>query len=302
MLCLKEKISIGGKRMERRSKAMKPDQFYTSTEVRKKLGISSSTLTNLVERALIARVIPPGYKNGYYTKDSVDRYYEQLNLFIDTFTQKENEGLMTRKATEADQPGIFALEKEVYGQVNTMPLETRLVWYGKNPDMEVIATTAQRVVGHLTLMPLKPQPLEGLLRGEIRGWHIQPDDIEVYESGKQYNVFIMSAAVEQSDQESGSRLYAALLLRAGLQTLFEMAEQGKLIRRVYATSRSRDGIYLAQRMEFDILTEYSTARRKAFVLDMGKSNAKWAREYREWVASLKLPTNITEGILTSEGT
>jgi len=34
---------------------------------------------------------------------------------------------------------------------------------------------------------------------------------------------------------------------------------------------------------------------------MGKSNAKWAREYRDWVRSLKLPANITEGILTTEG-
>ncbi len=275
---------------------MMSDQFYTSAEVRERLGISSSTLANLIDRGIIQKVTPPGKKHGYYTKASVDRYQEQLNLFMETFTQ-EKEELIARKATQEDQPGIVELHKEVYGIAGTPPLETRLAWHRRNPDMDVVVATANRIVAHLSLMPLKPNALESMLRGEIRGWHVQPDDIEVYESGKQYNLFVMSAAVQQSNQEAVSRLYAALMLRASQQIIYGIAEQGKLVRAVYATSRTKDGIYLAQRMGLDLLPQYSTAHRKAFALDMGKSNAKWAREYRDWVRSLKLPTSITEGIL-----
>ncbi len=168
--------------------------------------------------------------------------------------------------------------------------------------MDIVVRVNDQIVGHLQLMSLKPEALEAMLTGAMRSWEVRADDIEIYEPNKQYNIFVMSAAVQQSKKESISRLYAALLLREAQRTLYEMAEQGKLVQKLYATSRSKDGIFLAQRMEFDLLPQYSTAHRKAFVLDMGKSNAKWAREYREWVASLKLPASITKGILILERT
>jgi hypothetical protein len=71
-----------------------------------------------------------------------------------------------------------------------------------------------------------------------------------------------------SRQEAISRLFAALLLRGVQPTLSELAEQGKRVQHLYATSRTRDGTYRAQRMGFALLPHSSTDHRKAFGLDL----------------------------------
>lgn len=278
------------------------EQFYTSGEVRQKLGISSSTLANLVDRGVIEKVVPPGRKNGYYTRTSVDDYFEQQNLFVRTYVPKKTTGLEARRATEADQPDIYDMETQVYGATGTIPLETRLEWFHKNPNIDIIVISSGQVVGHFSFLPLTDTALHRQIAGEIRGWDITADDIEEYKKDKQYNLFVMSAAVKQSEGEHYARLYAALLLREAQRSLFDMAEHGIFCRAIYATSRSRDGIYLAERMEFATIAEHSTARRKAFVLDMKTSNARWAREYRAYLASLKLPPRVLKTLdLAAEG-
>ena len=80
-----------------------------------------------------------------------------------------------------------------------------------------------------------------------------------------------------------------------------MAKHGILCRAMYATSHSRDGIYLAEQMEFAMIAEHSTARRKAFVLDMKTSHARWAREYRSHLTLLKLPSRLLKALGLAAG-
>lgn len=51
-----------------------PENLYTSSQVRERLHIAPSTLTMLVERKVIGKVVFKGYKNGFYTKKSVESY------------------------------------------------------------------------------------------------------------------------------------------------------------------------------------------------------------------------------------
>jgi len=273
------------------------DQLYTSTQVREKLGISPSTLTTLVEKGVIEKVTPVGYKNGYYTKASVDEYWKQQNLFMQTYSLKRENKLEIRKAVGEDQPSIFEMEKEVLGA--TIPLERRVELYKKNPDIDFVAVKDGRVIGHLSLFPLPRQVIQRLLEGKLRGWNVTADDLEIYKENKQYDLFVMAMAVQRNEHQAG-RIYAGLLLREAQKTLFEMAWQKILVKAIYATSRTRDGIYLSERMGMDSLPELSDAHRKSFVLDLGKSEAHWAKEYRDYVATLNLPASLTEGILNSK--
>lgn len=273
------------------------DQLYTSAETREKLGISPSTLTTLVEKGVIEKVTPVGYKNGFYTKASVDEYAKQQNIFLQTYTSKKERALEVRKATAIDQEGIYEMEREVLGV--TIPLETRLIWHHKNPDIDFIAVSNGKIVGHLSLVPLPEGILWRKIRREISGKDMGADDIEAYEPRKQYNLYIMAMAVQQSGTPTG-RMHAGLLMREAQKSLFEMAWQGKLIRAMYAASRTRDGIYMCERMEFTPQPEYSDAHFKSFVMDMGASNASWAKEYRECLASMNLPTELTAGILNNQ--
>ncbi|MBA2682249.1 MAG: hypothetical protein H0U76_28135 [Ktedonobacteraceae bacterium] len=271
------------------------EELYTSAEVRDKLGIAPSTLVALVDKGVVVRVVPPGRKNGYYTKESVDDYYEQQQLFIQTLHRKKSGLFVTRIATRADQMGIVELGRAVYGLSGTPRLETRLAWFDRNPNMDFIAVNGTQVVGHLSLMPLTPTAMQKMLRGEIRGWDITPDDIETYDEEKQYNLFVMSGAVSKSEEYFS--MNAGLLIREAEKFLFEIAEQGRLIKSLYATSRTKDGIYLCERMEMELVPEYSNAHRKAFKLDMGGNKSSWVQSYRDYVRSLKLSSKQTKGIL-----
>src|SRR5579875_279793 len=270
------------------------DKLYSSSEVRKLLGISSSTLSTLVERGTIEKVIPPGYKQGFYTKNSVDEYRKQREIFDDIYTGKQSRRLIVKKASKDDQSGIFEMEKEVLGA--TVPLERRLEWQAKNPDIDFVAIYNGQVIGHMSLIPLKQQALTALLKGEIRGWEVPAEDVETYEPGKQYNLFIMALAVRKTEGRPNS-MYAALLLREVQDFLYEIADKEILIKAIYATSRTRDGIYLAERFNMETIKEWSTPHRKCFVMDMSKSSAKMAKAYREYVASLRLSKELTVGIL-----
>src|SRR2546428_2799428 len=225
-------------------KKLNTDQLYTSAETRAKLGISPSTLTTLVEKGVIEKVIPKGYTNGYYTKTSVDEYAMQQNLFVQTYSLKKENKLEIRKAVGEDQPGIFEMEKEVLGA--TLPLEKRVELYKKNPNIDFVAVKGDKVIGHLSLYPLPMPIIQRLLEGKMRGWDITADDLEAYEEGKQYQLFVMAIAVRKEEQQAG-RIYAGLLIREAQKSIFELAWQRILIKAIYATSRTKDGIYLAAR-------------------------------------------------------
>jgi hypothetical protein len=273
------------------------DQLYTSAQVRKILSISPSTLTTLVEKGFIEKVTPVGYKNGFYTKVSVDEYYRQQNLFMQTYSLKRENKLEIRKAVGEDQPGIYEMEKEVLGA--TLPLEKRVELYKKNPDIDFVAVKDSRVIGHLSLFPLHEQVIRLLLEGKLRGWDITADDLEAYKAGNQYKLFVMAIAVDKNEQQAG-KIYAGLLLREAQKTVFEMAWQKILVRAIYATSRTKDGIFLASRMGMDTIPELSDVHRKAFVLDIGTGETHWAREYRDYLRTLELPPSLTEGILSDK--
>ena len=127
----------------------------------------------------------------------------------------------------------------------------------------------------------------------MRGWDVTANDLETYEAGKQYKLFVMAMAVDKSEQQAG-KIYAGLLLREAQKNLFEMAWQKILVDAIYATSRTKDGIYFAGRMGMDPLPEFSDVRRKAFILDLNKSETRWAQEYRDYLATLNLPINLVK--------
>ncbi len=271
-------------------------ELYTSTEVRNKLGISSSTLTSLVDKGVIQRLVPPGKKQGYYSKASVDEYAREQNLFLQAISAGSRGGLQARIATIEDEKAIFEMEVEVLGR--TVPLETRLIWLHKNPEVDIVVAEDGIIYGHLSLLPLKEDILWKKIDGLIYGKDIEEEDVESYEPGKQYNLFVMAMAARQYSRDR--YIYAGLLLREAERLLFELANRAILVKTIYATSRTRDGIYLANKLQMTRLDDHSERHRTAFVLDMAKSKSEWAVDYRKELIRLQLPHSMTEGILSGD--
>jgi len=183
------------------------------------------------------------------------------------------------------------------GPHNIVSIERRIEWQRKNPNIDFVVVDGDEIVGHLALIPFRREAIQPMLEGKIRGWQISPDDVVPYEPGKQYSIFVMNFNVKQDAPDNLPGIYAALLLRRAKVFSFELADEGKIIRNVYATSVTKSGVFLANRMEFTPLTEYSNPRRKVFEMDMATSKAEWAHEYRSYLEYLKLPKAWTTGII-----
>lgn len=276
------------------------NQLYTYTEVREKLGIGPATLTSLVDKGIIKRVIPPGRKTGYYLKTDVDDYFEKMSLFARAYTSRIEGSYRVRMATEADIIGIIEQHHRVFGSTVSTPVADMKARFEKNPEMSFVAEVDGKIVGHLELMPLKESALTAMLNGSIRGRQIKPNDIETFDEEKQYNIFIMYLAVDQNEETSKKRMDAAMLMREAELFWEEMANKGRLIKGLFATSRTRDGIFILERMEFKQIPEFSDSKKKAYILEMATSKSAIAQKYRELLKSLNLPGFLTEGIIEGD--
>jgi hypothetical protein len=279
------------------SKLADMDKLYTHKQVMEKLGIGPATLVNLVDKGVITRVIPPGRKTGFYIREDVDEYYAKMNLFAKTYTSRKQQHYEIRLALPEDLPGIVTLHQKLFGEAGSVKLAKQQTWHDKNPSIDIVAVLGDDVVGHIELMPLKDAALQGMLQGTLRGWEVQAEDIETYDEEKQYNIFVMFLGIDKSEDTSDQRWDAANLMREGERFMNEMAERGRIVRGLYATSRTRDGIFMLERMEFSQIAEFSNAKRKAYCIDMGTSKSAIARDYREYLHTLKLPKKLTQGIL-----
>ena len=172
--------------------ATETSELYTSSETRKKLGISASTLTNLVTKGVIEKVIPIGYERGYYTKKTVDEYYEQQQVFKHNYNieqdvaqaqdtkeqhnEKESAKIVFSVAKVEDMEEEYELAKRAIGF--TMSAERRREWYYKNPDCDFIVRRNGHFVAFMRLLPIEHNTLIKVMKGEMKGVNVTADNVQ----------------------------------------------------------------------------------------------------------------------------
>src|SRR5436305_6189658 len=58
-----------------------PEGYYTASTVRKSLGnISDGMLRSYIQRGLIERTVPPGRKQGFYKRETVDKLAKEIQI------------------------------------------------------------------------------------------------------------------------------------------------------------------------------------------------------------------------------
>ncbi|HKR97877.1 MAG TPA: hypothetical protein VJU79_00045 [Candidatus Dormibacteraeota bacterium] len=84
---------------------------------------------------------------------------------------------MVGVASAAELRCIAELEAEHYGGEQAVALYRLEAWYEANPNGFVVMREKGRVVGHVTMLPLKPAMLGALIDGTKREKDIERDDI-----------------------------------------------------------------------------------------------------------------------------
>src|SRR6266516_296036 len=252
-----------------------PPGYYMPREARNKLGMNESTFNYYVRQGKIPKFVPPFRSEGFYDKKVIDRMATELALVM--HTREEKQTTETRIAQPADAPGVVEVLTSVGWK--TASAAQRASWYKVNRWIDYIAIVDDHVAGYIHAVPYKPATLEAIMSGAKRSWHIQPSDILPYEAGKQFDLYIGIATrkdIQHHTQRVGFRLISGFFT-----FLEELAEQGVIVRRLYAISDQEDGMRLSRDLGFVQLPAQEGDLFPRFMLDMETSASRFAQLYRE---------------------
>jgi len=253
------------------------DKYYTASEVKQKLGISDSTLYNYVYKGELQRIVPPHRKQGVYLRSEVDEIAREFDAF---FASRHTISSTFTKATKEDMPECVALSAAIFGGLNIIPLEKRIAWLEKNPDIDYVLRHDNQMMGYTTIVPLSKEKIEKILKEEEFSKDMTPDEIEKFKPGKPLHVYIMAIGVRPGVSKLEKRTYGARLVSGLTNTMIEFGKKGIAIETAVARSDTPDGINLLRRIGFtEIPSEIPGTRN--FEINIERSGLPAIMEYKQ---------------------
>jgi hypothetical protein len=237
-----------------------PTGYLTATQAKKKLGgISDGKFRSYIQEGKIARLLPPGMKQGFYKREDVEQLARELDSFWQSSTTAPRTQLQL--ATPEDLPAIAAIDEKTFnaGKEDAEPKETYLRWIEqlylrwmtKNPHVFfVLRNSARKVVGFAALVPLKKETLDRFVRGEIGMAAIAPDDVELFEPGKPLHMYVIALCIDPAYKATTKEQYGAMMVRGLFTHLLELAQRGVEIETITARNEKDkpDGKRLLQKL------------------------------------------------------
>lgn len=251
-----------------------PAGFYTAKEAMQRLGLNRNTFYYYVTQGKIKRYVPPLKSEGYYSKREIDQMSTELALYFHTHVEEQTD-TETRVARPEDVPGVCSV-LDSFGWKRAS-VEQRLSWYKVNPFIDYVVANAGGIVGYITAVPYKPEPMADMMAGRKRAWHIKPSDILPYQQNKVFDVYV-GIAVRQDAQDHTR--YAFRLISGFLSFLEELAAQGITIRHMYGVSAEEPGQKLSRAIGFVELTPEPGDLFPRFGIDLQTSDSQFAQRYR----------------------
>jgi predicted DNA-binding transcriptional regulator AlpA len=259
-----------------------PSGFYTASEAMKKLGYASSTFYEYVDAGKIKKVIPPGKKEGYYLKAEIDKMIRAREAFI---LQYATDTTLFEKAQEEDIQGITELCIDLFGKNGTANYETRLAQYHSNPDIFYVLRQEDLIVGYIGMFPLKKEAIKTIMSGaeesRFRNGLLTPENILPFKTGQANDVFLVIGVRQGLPR---SRVYGSRVISGAVEVMEQFARRDIIIKKLYGTSRTQDGIRIAKGMGFKQVTPLAEEDDLCrFVLDLETAKSPLFQKYQRIV-------------------
>ncbi|HEU5377563.1 MAG TPA: helix-turn-helix domain-containing protein [Ktedonobacteraceae bacterium] len=255
--------------------------YYTAKEVKERLGITDGMLYNYVRYGHLERVMPPGRKQGVYKKEEVDKFALEMQAFLGS--REESKSVTFTPVSKSDIEETVRLTNEIFH--TQLDRNIRLSWVTRNPQVSYQLCVNGSVLGVVTMLPLKPEKIEQILRGEANSEETKPEEIEVYEPGRPYHLYAMGVGVSSVLSRFEKRLYGSKLITGLYETILEFGKQGIEIETISARSHTVDGIRILRHIGFKQIP--SITKDVNFCIDVPSSEIPFAQQYREALASAK---------------
>ena len=121
----------------------------------------------------------------------------------------------------------------------------------RNPQTFFVLTNAvEKVVGFVSLLPLKKSTLDHLVRDEIKWMDIPNKDIDLFEPGKPLHLYIIAVCVDPTYKGAAKERYGAGIISGLFDFFLGLAKQGIEIDTLTARNELNkpDGKRLAQKL------------------------------------------------------
>lgn len=255
------------------------NEYYTPKEVRDILGMTYSAIQNQVNVGNLHPVIPPGRRQRVYPKKEVDELKREMEAWLVSRQQAQTPSAEFVKATIEDMPEALALADAIFGGHNTIPRERRIAWLKKNPDIDYLLKQDRQLVGYFSLVPLRPETIDDLLKQRRFAKDLTEDDILTYEPGVPVDLYGMAIGVRPGVSTAQKRIWGEKLLVGARKVITDLGERGIIIRSIQAHSSMADGIRLMRHIGFTEVVA-SVPGLRDFKIDMEESGLPFVLDYR----------------------
>jgi hypothetical protein len=218
--------------------------YYTAEEAAKKLDIPKSTFHLLVRKGEISKVVLPLRKQGVYSKKEIDEIAERKEKMLQEIDKSPNI-LEFKIPNREDLEQLIEIERDCYHEDTIIPISTILERMKYNPEnIHVLKDIRKnRVVGSITMSPIKEETLYRLINLEIDETQVEVQEYLPYIKDKPLDCYVVSIIAEQSIAE---KYYASRLLIETVNYLIELLERGINIKNIYTVATTEKGEKLAK--------------------------------------------------------
>lgn len=255
--------------------------YYTAKEVKAKLGITDGQLYNYVRYGHLERIMPPGRKQGVYKKEEVDKFSVEMQAFLGS--RKAARNVTFTPVTKNDVKDTVKLTEEIFK--THLDSDIRLSWVLRNPDVSYQLCVNGSVIGVVTILPLKLEKIEQILREEVESEATKPEEIEMYKPGNHYHLYVMGLGVSPALSKPEKRLYGSKLILGIYEALINLGKRGIEIETITARSHTFDGIRIMRHIGFRQIP--SITKDLNFRLEPLTSDVSIAQQYREALEASK---------------
>lgn len=255
-------------------------QYYKASEAIKRLGIPRSSFFAPVQAGQIPYVTLPLRKHVVYPKDEIDKIAtEQDRILKGVETEPERLKLMIPTLDDFKQ--IVEIDHELFPEETLMTAEELQQRLPYNPDTTHILkdTKTNKVVGYISMSPLKQDILDKLITLQIDETSLKPEYLAPYIPNTPIDCYIISVGARPGPGIV-QQVYAGKLVLAIKNYLLELLEREVILQHIYTVATSEQGDRLAQGLHFTPLkttnewkSNYEDFRRP-YMLDLGAKNSK----------------------------
>jgi hypothetical protein len=184
-------------------------------------------------------------------------------------------------AKEEDIRGIYDLTVSLWGIKGSTPYETRLARYKKNPDIYYALKYLDIVVGFSVLMPITKRAVKNILEGNRTPDQptITVDDVLPFSTDAPIDYVFVEIAIR--DGVPTPKQYAMHLISGTSRALDDLARRGVTIKKLFATSRTPDGIGISRKLGFQEKPLTKNAGTFAFELNTETAKSPLLDEYQK---------------------